>query len=143
MRGRIRPIRRHRVNTNGSISSQTLLYKSSGSLAMQVMTPKVVVHSKRAATISTVISVDPPTVQAIHAKIPGSANDLNGWLVPFPISSNTTANVGFVIAGKTFLVPLAGLAYEDMGDGSGKCYSAVQGMSSVSWVLVDVFVMNN
>ncbi|GJJ70351.1 hypothetical protein EMPS_02700 [Entomortierella parvispora] len=94
-------------------------------------------------TGTTLIIVGDAAAAAIHAKIPGSTNDPNnGWLVPCSAASST-ANVGFKLGGVTFNVPVADLAYEDLGDGSGNCFSGVQGGQDGLWILGDVFIKNN
>ncbi|KAF9994899.1 hypothetical protein BGZ80_007660, partial [Entomortierella chlamydospora] len=47
------------------------------------------------------------------------------------------------LGGKTFNVPLADLAYEDLEDGSGNCFSGIQGGQDDLWILGDVFIKNN
>ncbi|KAI8601760.1 aspartic proteinase IV [Dissophora ornata] len=94
-------------------------------------------------TGTTLVIVGDAAAKAIHAKIPGSVNDpSNGWLVPCSVKTST-ANVGFKMGGATFNVPVADLAYEDMGDGSGNCFSGVQGGQDGLWILGDVFIKNN
>ncbi|KAG0052001.1 hypothetical protein BGZ83_003079 [Gryganskiella cystojenkinii] len=94
-------------------------------------------------TGTTLIIVGDAAASAIHAKIPGSVNDPNnGWLVPCSAASST-ANIGFKLNGVTFNVPVADLAYEDLGDGSGNCFSGVQGGQDGLWILGDVFIKNN
>ncbi|KAF8975338.1 hypothetical protein BGZ46_009201 [Entomortierella lignicola] len=94
-------------------------------------------------TGTTLIIVGDAAAQAIHNKIKGSVNDPNnGWLVPCSLKTNT-GNIGFKLGGKTFNVPLADLAFEDVGDGSGNCVSGVQGGQDDLWILGDVFIKNN
>ncbi|KAK5829326.1 rhizopuspepsin 2 precursor [Linnemannia elongata] len=94
-------------------------------------------------TGTTLVIVGDAAAQAIHKKISGAINDPNnGWLVPCSLKTNT-GNVGFKMGGKTFNVPLADLAYEDLGDGSGNCFSGVQGGQDGLWILGDVFIKNN
>ncbi|KAF9170916.1 hypothetical protein BGX21_008267 [Mortierella sp. AD011] len=94
-------------------------------------------------TGTTLIIVGNAAAKAIHKKIPGSKNDpYNGWLVPCSVKSST-ANVGFKLGGTTFNVPVADLAYEDLGDGSGNCFSGIQGGQDGLWILGDVFIKNN
>ncbi|KAG9069094.1 hypothetical protein KI688_009989 [Linnemannia hyalina] len=94
-------------------------------------------------TGTTLIIVGDAAAAAIHKKIPGSVNDPNnGWLVPCSASSST-AKIGFKLGGVTFNVPVADLAYEDLGDGSGNCFSGVQGGQDGLWILGDVFIKNN
>jgi len=94
-------------------------------------------------TGTTLIIVSDTAAAAIHAKISGSVNDAtNGWLVPCT-ASTSTATVGFKLGGATFNVPVADLAYESLGDGSGNCISGVQGGQNDLWILGDVFIKNN
>jgi hypothetical protein len=94
-------------------------------------------------TGTTLVIVGDAAAAAIHAKIPGSTNDPNnGWLVPCSVSTSTS-NVGFKLGGVTFNVPVADLAYESLGDGSGNCFSGVQGGQDGLWILGDVFIKNN
>ncbi|KAG0373784.1 hypothetical protein BGX24_011242 [Mortierella sp. AD032] len=94
-------------------------------------------------TGTTLIIVGDAAAAAIHKKIPGSVNDPNnGWLVPCSAASST-AKIGFKLGGVTFNVPVADLAYEDLGDGSGNCFSGVQGGQDGLWILGDVFIKNN
>ncbi|KAF9574683.1 hypothetical protein EC968_005914 [Mortierella alpina] len=94
-------------------------------------------------TGTNLLIVGDATAAAIHKNVPGSINDPDdGWLVPCSVSSSTD-NVGFVMGGKTFNVPVADLAYEDLGDGSGNCYSGIQGGQDGLWILGDVFIKNN
>jgi hypothetical protein len=94
-------------------------------------------------TGTTLIILGDAAAAAVHAKIPGSTNDPNnGWLVPCSVASST-ANVGFKLGGTTFNVPVADLAFESLGDGSGNCFSGVQGGQDGLWILGDVFIKNN
>ncbi|KAG0348269.1 Type I transmembrane sorting receptor [Podila minutissima] len=94
-------------------------------------------------TGTTLVIVGDAVAQAIHGKISGSKNDPNnGWLVPCSVKSST-ANVSFKMGGVSFNVPVADLAYEDMGDGSGNCFSGIQGGQDGLWILGDVFLKNN
>ncbi|KAF9106182.1 Type I transmembrane sorting receptor, partial [Mortierella sp. GBA35] len=94
-------------------------------------------------TGTTLVIVGDAAAQAIHKKIPGSVNDPNnGWLVPCSVSSRT-AKIGFKLEGVTFNVPVADLAYEDLGDGSENCFSGIQGGQDGLWILGDVFIKNN
>ncbi|KAG0057320.1 hypothetical protein BGZ83_011563 [Gryganskiella cystojenkinii] len=71
-------------------------------------------------TGTTLVIISNAAAAAVHAKIPGSTNDPNnGWLVPCSAASSTD-NVGFKLNGVTFNVPVADLAYEDLGDGSDR-----------------------
>ncbi|KAF9581709.1 hypothetical protein BGW38_001171 [Lunasporangiospora selenospora] len=94
-------------------------------------------------TGTTLVIVGDAAAEAIHAKIPGSVNDpSNGWLVPCSVSSSTGV-VGFKMGGKTFNIALADLAYENLNDGSGNCFSGIQGGQDGLWILGDVFIKNN
>ncbi|KAF9096937.1 hypothetical protein BGX23_010113, partial [Mortierella sp. AD031] len=94
-------------------------------------------------TGTTLVIVGDAAAQAIHKKIPESVNDPNnGWLVPCSVSSRT-AKIGFKLEGITFNVPVADLAYEDLGDGSESCFSGIQGGQDGLWILGDVFIKNN
>ncbi|KAF8939951.1 aspartic proteinase IV [Dissophora ornata] len=94
-------------------------------------------------TGTTLVIVSDTAAQAIHANIQGATNDpTNGWLVPCSLSSSTD-NVSFTMAGTAFNVPVADLAFEAVGDGSGNCVSGVQGGQNDLWILGDVFIKNN
>ncbi|KAF9923356.1 hypothetical protein FBU30_006572 [Linnemannia zychae] len=94
-------------------------------------------------TGTTLIIVGDAAASAIHKNISGAINDpYNGWLVPCSLKTST-GNIGFQMGGKIFTVALADLAYEDMGDGSGNCFSGVQGGQNGLWILGDVFIKNN
>ncbi|KAF9434138.1 1,3-beta-glucanosyltransferase [Entomortierella beljakovae] len=94
-------------------------------------------------TGTTLIIVSDDAAQAIHDNIQGATNDPNnGWLVPCTLSTSTD-NISFTMGGTAFNVPLADLAYEDIGDGSGNCVSGVQGGQNDLWILGDVFIKNN
>ncbi|KAF9995148.1 hypothetical protein BGZ79_011177 [Entomortierella chlamydospora] len=94
-------------------------------------------------TGTTLVIVGDAAAKAIHAKIEGASNDPNnGWVVPCSLKTST-GNVGFKLGGKTFNVPLADLAYEDLEDGSGNCFSGIQGGQDDLWILGDVFIKNN
>ncbi|KAI1315954.1 hypothetical protein EDD11_010592 [Mortierella claussenii] len=95
-------------------------------------------------TGTTLVIVGDAAAKAIHAKVKGAKNDpSNGWVVPCSLKKDTKSNVGFKLGGKTFNIPLADLAYEDLGDGSGNCFSGVQGGQDDLWILGDVFIKNN
>ncbi|KAF9093512.1 hypothetical protein BGX29_009899 [Mortierella sp. GBA35] len=95
-------------------------------------------------TGTTLIIVGDDCAQAIHNGIDGATNDPNnGWLVPCSIAQDTTNYVSFSMGGADFKVPLADLAYEDLGDGSGNCFSGVQGGQNDLWILGDVFIKSN
>ncbi|KAI1315449.1 hypothetical protein EDD11_000782 [Mortierella claussenii] len=94
-------------------------------------------------TGTTLIIVGDAAAQAIHSNIQGATKDpQNGWLVPCSLKSSTD-NVSFTMGGTAFNVPLADLAYENVGDGSGNCVSGVQGGQNGLWILGDVFIKNN
>ncbi|KAF9923357.1 hypothetical protein FBU30_006573 [Linnemannia zychae] len=95
-------------------------------------------------TGTTLIIVSDSAAQAIHSNISGATNDPNnGWLVPCSVAQDTTNYVSFNMGGTDFQVALADLAYEDLGDGSGNCFSGVQGGQNDLWILGDVFIKNN
>ncbi|KAG0287597.1 hypothetical protein BGZ96_008491 [Linnemannia gamsii] len=95
-------------------------------------------------TGTTLIIVGDDAAQTIHNSINGATNDPNnGWLVPCSVAQDTTNYVSFSMGGADFKVPLADLAYEDLGDGSGNCVSGVQGGQNDLWILGDVFIKNN
>ncbi|KAG0342412.1 hypothetical protein BG000_004709 [Podila horticola] len=94
-------------------------------------------------TGTTLIIVGDDAAQAIHGQISGSTNDPNnGWLVPCS-AAQSTDNISFQLGGTSFNVPVADLAFEDLGDGSGNCVSGVQGGQNDLWILGDVFIKNN
>ncbi|KAF9156531.1 Type I transmembrane sorting receptor [Linnemannia schmuckeri] len=94
-------------------------------------------------TGTTLIIVDDAAAAAIHNKISGSVNDSNnGWLVPCSAASSTV-KIGFKLGGVTSNVPVTDLAYEDLGDGSGNCFSGVQGGHNGFWIVEDVFIKSN
>jgi hypothetical protein len=95
-------------------------------------------------TGTTLIIVGDAAASAIHNSISGATNDPNnGWLVPCSVAQDTESYVSFSMGGADFKVPLADLAYEDLGDGSGNCFSGVQGGQNDLWILGDVFIKNN
>ncbi|KAF8939950.1 hypothetical protein BGZ58_008214 [Dissophora ornata] len=94
-------------------------------------------------TGTTLVIVSDAAAQAIHGNIQGAVNDPNnGWLVPCAVQ-NSTDNVSFTMGGTAFNVPVADLAFESLGDGSGNCFSGVQGGQNGLWILGDVFIKNN
>ncbi|GJJ70347.1 hypothetical protein EMPS_02696 [Entomortierella parvispora] len=94
-------------------------------------------------TGTTLVIVSDAAAKAIHGKIKGAKNDPNnGWVVPCSLTSSKE-NVGFKLNGKTFNVPLADVAYEPLDDGSGDCFSGIQGGQNGLWILGDVFIKNN
>ncbi|KAF8976242.1 1,3-beta-glucanosyltransferase [Entomortierella lignicola] len=93
-------------------------------------------------TGTTLIIVSTDAAKAIHDNISGATNDPNnGWLIPCSLSSSTD-NISFTLGGTAFNVPVADLAFQDVGDGSGNCVSGVQGGQDL-WILGDVFIKNN
>ncbi|KAG0053843.1 hypothetical protein BGZ83_000317 [Gryganskiella cystojenkinii] len=98
-------------------------------------------------TGTSLIMISDAAAAAVHAKIPGSTNSatIGGWLVPCASTLASTENVGFKLGGTTFNVPVADLAFEDVGDGSGNCFSGVQSDENFSalWILGNVFIKNN
>jgi len=94
-------------------------------------------------TGTTLVIVSDAAAKAIHGTIQGSSNDpTNGWVVPCSLKSSTD-NVSFKLGGADFNVPVADIAYEDLGDGSGNCVSGIQGGQNDLWILGDVFIKNN
>ncbi|KAG0358762.1 hypothetical protein BGZ54_010295 [Gamsiella multidivaricata] len=94
-------------------------------------------------TGTTLVIVSDAAAQAIHGSIQGATNDpTNGWLVPCSLKDSTD-NVSFTMGGTAFNVPVADLAFEDIGDGSGNCVSGIQGGQNDLWILGDVFIKNN
>ncbi|KAF9207290.1 hypothetical protein BGZ49_000772 [Haplosporangium sp. Z 27] len=99
-------------------------------------------------TGTTLVIIGTAAAQAVHKNIPGAvfnpatSTDAAYWAVPCSLQSSTD-NVGFTLGGATFNVPVADIAYEDLGDGSGNCYSGVQGGQDDLWILGDVFIKNN
>ncbi|KAG0034810.1 hypothetical protein BGZ81_002902 [Podila clonocystis] len=94
-------------------------------------------------TGTTLIIVGDAAAQAIHDQIDGATNDPNnGWLVPCS-AAQSPDNISFKLGGTSFNVPVADLAFEDLGDGSGNCVSGVQGGQDGLWILGDVFIKNN
>ncbi|KAG0305938.1 hypothetical protein BGZ98_003268 [Dissophora globulifera] len=94
-------------------------------------------------TGTTLVIVSDDAAKAIHDSIDGASNDPNnGWVVPCSLKDSSD-NVSFTMGGTAFNVPLADLAYEDLGDGSGNCFSGVQGGQNDLWILGDVFIKNN
>lgn len=94
-------------------------------------------------TGTTLIIVSDGAAEAIHGTIQGSSSDpRNGWVVPCSLKTSAD-NISFKLGGTDFNVPVADLAYEDLGDGSGNCQSGVQGGENDLWILGDVFVKNN
>ncbi|KAG0351403.1 hypothetical protein BGZ54_003260, partial [Gamsiella multidivaricata] len=95
-------------------------------------------------TGTTLVIVGDAAAKAIHSKVKGAKNDPNnGWVVPCSLKTNTSGSVGFKMGSKTFSIPFADLAFEDLGDGSGNCFSGVQGGQDDLWILGDVFIKNN
>ncbi|KAG0305939.1 hypothetical protein BGZ98_003269 [Dissophora globulifera] len=94
-------------------------------------------------TGTTLVIVGDAAAAAIHSNIQGAVNDpQNGWLVPCS-AQNSIDNVSFAMGGGNFNIPVADLAFEDLGDGSGNCFSGVQGGQNDLWILGDVFIKNN
>lgn len=95
-------------------------------------------------TGSTLVMVSDAVATSIHKHVNGSSfsQDAQGWVVPCALA-NTTGTVGFTMAGKSFEVPLADLAWQSVTDGSDICYSGVQGGADGLWILGDVFIKNN
>ncbi|KAI8351016.1 hypothetical protein B0O80DRAFT_388706 [Mortierella sp. GBAus27b] len=94
-------------------------------------------------TGTTLIIIDDNTASALHGQIQGATNDpQQGWLVPCTLKDSTDS-ISFTMGGTAFNVAIADLAFEDLGDGSGNCYSGVQGGQNDLWILGDVFIKNN
>ncbi|KAG0200913.1 hypothetical protein BGX28_006160 [Mortierella sp. GBA30] len=99
-------------------------------------------------TGTTLVIISTAAAEAVHNQIegavftPATATESAYWSVPCSLQSSTS-NVGFTLGGKTFNVPIADVAYEDLGDGSGNCYSGIQGGQDDLWILGDVFIKNN
>jgi len=101
-------------------------------------------------TGTTLVLLSDDAAAAVHKQISGSvfnpAQGQNAAYYTVPCSA-TTGNVGFSLGGTVFNVPMADVAYEDMGDGSGNCYSGIQGGMNWAdgnpWILGDVFIKNN
>ncbi|OAQ34642.1 acid protease [Linnemannia elongata AG-77] len=65
-----------------------------------------------------VVSVFLPSERRFNG-IEGASNDPNnGWVVPCSVAQDTENYVSFSMGGADFKVPLADLAYEDLGDGN-------------------------
>ncbi|KAF9139943.1 hypothetical protein BG015_001844 [Linnemannia schmuckeri] len=93
-------------------------------------------------TGTTLVIVDEAAAQAIHEGIDGALHDPEvGWLVPCSVRSDSANRVSFSMGGGAFHVPLADLAYQEVG--SGYCYSGIQGGKYGLWILGDVFIKNN
>ncbi|KAF9283781.1 hypothetical protein BGZ88_010297 [Linnemannia elongata] len=93
-------------------------------------------------TGTTLVILDEAAAKAIHEKIEGALHDDRvGWVVPCSVRSDTTNRVSFSMGGGAFHVPLADLAYQEVG--SGYCYSGIQGGKYGLWILGDVFIKNN
>ncbi|KAF9923740.1 Type I transmembrane sorting receptor [Linnemannia zychae] len=95
-------------------------------------------------TGSTLIMVSDIVADSIHKNVNGSlfSQDFQGWLVPCAVA-NSTGSVGFKMAGTSFEVPLADLAWQSITEGSDTCFSGIQGGSDGLWILGDVFIKNN
>ncbi|KAF9173303.1 1,3-beta-glucanosyltransferase [Mortierella sp. AD011] len=101
-------------------------------------------------TGTTLVMVGTKTAKAIHDNIQGAvftaatSTDPAHWVIPCSLQSSTD-NVGFSLGGKIFNVPIADIAYEALDDGSGNCYSGIQGNPDEDnlWILGDVFIKNN
>ncbi|KAF9173302.1 hypothetical protein BGX20_003564 [Mortierella sp. AD010] len=94
-------------------------------------------------TGTTLIIVGDDAAEAIHDNIEGAYNDYeNGWIVPCSLQSSSDT-ISFSMGGSSFNVAVADLAFEDLGDGSGNCFSGVQGGQDDLWILGDVFIKNN
>ncbi|KAH7060203.1 rhizopuspepsin 2 precursor [Linnemannia elongata] len=99
-------------------------------------------------TGTTLVIIGTAAAKAVHQEIEGSVftpatrTKRAYWAVPCSLQSSTD-NVGFELGGTIFNIPVADVAYEDLGDGSGLCYSGIQGGQDDLWILGDVFIKNN
>lgn len=99
-------------------------------------------------TGTTLVMLSDAAAKAVHDKIsgavftPATGTDSAFWSVPCSLTSSSD-NVGVKMGGQVFNIPVADLAYEDLGDGSGNCYSGLQGGQDDLWILGDVFIKNN
>jgi hypothetical protein len=101
-------------------------------------------------TGTTLVLLSDDAAAAVHNQIPGAvlnpANGSNPAFYSVPCSA-TVGNVGFSLGGTVFNVPMADVAFEDLGDGSGNCYSGIQGGMNWAdgnpWILGDTFIKNN
>ncbi|KAF9540622.1 hypothetical protein EC957_003964 [Mortierella hygrophila] len=99
-------------------------------------------------TGTTLVIIGTAAAKAVHQKIAGSVftaatrTQSAYWSVPCSLQSSSD-NVGFKLGGTIFNIPIADVAYEDLGDGSGLCYSGIQGGQDDLWILGDVFIKNN
>ncbi|KAF9434137.1 hypothetical protein BGZ76_008510 [Entomortierella beljakovae] len=99
-------------------------------------------------TGTSLVIIGTSAAKAIHDKILGAIfvppmdSESPYWTVPCSLKSSPD-NVGFTLGGKTFDIPVADFAYQDLQDGSGSCYSGVQGGQDNLWILGDVFIKNN
>lgn len=99
-------------------------------------------------TGTTLVMLSDAAAKAVHEKIPGAvfkpktATESAYWSVPCSLTSSRD-NVGIKMGGKVFDIAVADVAYEDLGDGSGNCYSGIQGGQDGLWILGDVFIKNN
>ncbi|KAF9146660.1 hypothetical protein BGX30_011852 [Mortierella sp. GBA39] len=95
-------------------------------------------------TGSTLVMVSDVVAALIHRNVNGSSLSLEaqGWVVPCALA-NATGAVGFTMAGKSFEVPLADLAWQPVAEGNETCYSGIQGGAEGLWILGDVFIKNN
>ncbi|KAG9324847.1 hypothetical protein KVV02_001592 [Mortierella alpina] len=99
-------------------------------------------------TGTTLVIISTAAAAAVHESIegaklkPATATEEAYWTVPCSLQKSTD-NVGFTLGGKTFNIPLADVAYEDVGNNTGVCYSGIQGGQDDLWILGDVFIKNN
>ncbi|KAF9904531.1 1,3-beta-glucanosyltransferase [Linnemannia zychae] len=93
-------------------------------------------------TGTTLVIIGDAAARAVHKGIEGAVHHSEaGWLVPCSVRSDTINRVSFGMGGGVFHVPLADLAYQEVG--SGYCYSGIQGGRDDLWILGDVFLKNN
>ncbi|KAF9999886.1 1,3-beta-glucanosyltransferase, partial [Entomortierella chlamydospora] len=101
-------------------------------------------------TSTILVMVGTKAAKAIHDNIQGAvftaatSTDPAYWAVLCSLQSSTDS-VGFSLGGKIFNVSVADIAYEDLDDGSGNCFSGIQGNPDEDnlWILGDVFIKNN
>ncbi|GJJ70345.1 hypothetical protein EMPS_02694 [Entomortierella parvispora] len=101
-------------------------------------------------TGTTLVLLSDDAAAAVHKQIPGAvyhpAQGQNAAYYSVPCSS-TTGNVGFSLGGTVFNVPMADVAWNPLNDGTGNCYSGIQGGMNWAdgnpWILGDIFIKNN
>ncbi|CAO3570747.1 unnamed protein product [Mortierella alpina] len=99
-------------------------------------------------TGTSLIYISTAAAAVVHKNIRGSkfhpktSDDEAFWSVPCSLQTST-GNVGFTLGGKTFNVPLADLAYEELRGLPGVCHSGIQGGQDDLWILGDSFIKNH